>query len=50
MIGVLEEASAWLLPFLAILVLFVATDRKCRRRRGVYREYRRRARALRSIQ
>lgn len=50
MIDVLEEASAWLAPILLILVLFVLTDRKCRRRRLVYRGYRRRARALRSIQ
>lgn len=47
---VLAEAITYAAVLVLVAVLFVATDRKCRRRRGVYRQYRRRVRALRSIQ
>lgn len=48
--SVLAEAAAYLAPFVLVAVLFVLADRKVRRRRGVYRDYRRRQRALRRIQ
>lgn len=50
MIGALEEGVAWFLPVIAILVLFVWTDRDTRDRRRRRRAAARADRALRSIQ